>query len=69
MGATIGGDGSLVIVGANGETLVRRAAAAAFVSRPHPGGGDLAAVVTLADGLVVVGEDGVAGHRIDAGGE
>lgn len=67
MGGTVTADGALVLVGASGETLVRAPGAAAFVSRPHGEGADLAAVAAHGGGLVVVGEDGVAAHRIDGG--
>ena len=50
------------------RSLVRSGPDGPFISRPHSGGGDLAAVAPSGEGFVVVGEDGAETYAA-AGGE
>ncbi len=67
-GGSLGPDGSLVIVGAKGTVLVRKADAVDFTLHELDAAGDLAAVLNLGGGrLILVGERGV--RRVDLNGE
>lgn len=63
LGGTVTSSGEIVLVGANGQILIREAGAQEFSSYRHPDGEDLANVFAFEDGFIVVGETGVGPYQ------
>ena len=63
LGGTVTDSGDVVLVGANGQVLVRAASSKDFVSHRHPDGEDLANVLAAGDSLIVVGETGIGPYQ------